>query len=142
MPKILLIITALFSLQAVADGVMFNDNGRISDSKVTVLKLNAYQEEFIEYFFRCCRNKHNVETPYIFQLTEDQLDRLNQEASLSPARYLITSSYNGDMGMEMTMNSINRFRKDEIAIPHNYLENDAIADNYVKNIIGWEESRL
>ena len=120
---------------AFCEGLLFSD-GRFS-GKVSVFELEPDQRQLIDLWFRCRQNSHNHETPYFFELTHFQWQALKQSASTAPTKFAISSSFNGDIGSELTVNVINRFSETQFEIAHSLLLNQVQAEEWQSKTIGW-----
>jgi hypothetical protein len=109
---------------------------------VTVFELEPAQIKLIDLWFRCRDNSHNHETPYFFELTQHQRQALKLSAPIAPTKFAISSSFNGDVGSELTANVINRFSESQFEIAHSLLLNQIQSEEWQSNTIGWSlESR-
>ncbi|MSM41630.1 MAG: hypothetical protein GJT30_18595 [Geobacter sp.] len=126
------------AVNAYADGYMLKA-GRFPEGKVTVLTLTTEQQQLIDLDRRCRKNKY---TPYIFRLTPEQSERLRKEAGSSPKRFAIFESYQGDRGIDIEFNVINRFNEKTIEIPHKLLIPERQLRDWERNTMGWEPNPL
>jgi hypothetical protein len=130
-----LLTTALFTTQAVADGLPLS-NGRYVQGRVSVFTLTAEQRAFIE----CVRTTHtdNSKTPYVFRLTASQATQLRHEAGLSPARFEVYETYRGNNDAGPHWNLALRFSESQIEVPHKLLLNEAKANEAEFKVQGWK----
>jgi hypothetical protein len=119
---------------AFADGWTFT-NGRFPQGKITVFKLTDAQKAFLDLVHRCQRD--NTRTPYLFTLTRQQSAVLRREVGFSPDHFAIFESYQGDKGVDLEVNIINRFSENEFEIPHKLLTRNQKARNWEVNTMGW-----
>ena len=130
----------LVCANAQADGYLFRE-GRFPEGKVSVFSFTARQKALVELSRRC--GKDNTKTPYIFRLSPKQSAALKKNAGLSPARFAIfESSSKAEEGVDLEANVIVRFDESHFEVPHALLLADEAAEEWEKNVIGWEPNPL
>ena len=128
----------VLSTQIRADGYSFV-SGRFPDRNVTVFKLTTDQQQFIEFYWKCRDNRFS---PYIFQLSTEQSEALKAKTGTTVARFAIFQSIEGDTGVDLDFNVINRFSKDEFEVPHRLLVSETERIAWDQDIIGWKPNPL
>lgn len=129
-----ILLLYLSSIAAFADGWTFV-NGRFPAGKVTVFKLTKAQKAYLDLVRRC--HTDNEKTPYLFRLTPQQSVVLKRKVGFSPDRFAVFESYRGDTGVDLEINVINRFSKDDLEVPHQLLTRNRKARDWEQNTMGW-----
>ena len=138
MKQSLATLLALLAPVALADGLPLK-NGRYP-GKVLRFELSDSQRARIERF-RTCHQDHaatmNWYTPYVFELTTDQEEKVRKTVGFAPSRFLVYETYRGYNDAGPHWNLALRISDVEIEVPIKLLLSDSKAAQAHKTQ-GWK----